>query len=137
MTIFICLDDADGLAFNHRRQSRDRVLCEHIAALSQKSVLRMNTSSFSLFSGINAPNICAEDDFMQHAQPDDFCFLECADPTPYLGLASCLTVFRWNRRYPADLHFSVPEGWKKVRETEFEGSSHPTITQEDYVKCEN
>ena len=126
MTIFICLDDADGLAFNHRRQSRDRVLCEHIAALSQKSVLRMNTSSFSLFSGINAPNICAEDDFMQHAQPDDFCFLECADPTPYLGLASCLTVFRWNRRYPADLHFSVPEG-----------SSHPTITQEDYVKCEN
>ena len=81
MTIFICLDDADGLAFNHRRQSRDRVLCEHIAALSQKGVLRMNTSSFPLFSGINAPNICAEDDFMQHAQPNDFCFLECADPT--------------------------------------------------------
>ena len=89
MTIFICLDDADGLAFNHRRQSRDRVLCEHIAALSQKGVLRMNTSSFPLCS------------------------------------------------YPADLHFSVPEGWKKVREIEFEGSSHPTITQEDYVKCEN
>ena len=98
MTIFICLDDADGLAFNHRRQSRDRILCEHIAALSQKGVLRMNTSSFSLFSGINALNICAEDDFMQHAQPDDFCFLECTDPTPYLGFASCLTVFRWNRR---------------------------------------
>ena len=35
------------------------------------------------------------------------------------------------------LYFSVPEGWKKVREIEFEGSSHPTITQEDYVKCEN
>ena len=51
MTIFICLDDADGLAFNHRRQSRDRVLCEHIAALSQKGVLRMNTSSFPLFPG--------------------------------------------------------------------------------------
>ena len=125
MTIFICLDDADGLAFNHRRQSRDRVLCEHIAALSQKGVLRMNASSFPLFSGINAPNICAEDDFMQHAQPN------------YLGFASHLTVFRWNRRYPADLHFSVPECWKKVREIEFEGSSHPTITQEDYVKCEN
>ena len=74
---------------------------------------------------------------MQHAQPNDFCFLECADPTPYLGFASHLTVFRWNRRYPADLHFSVPECWKKVREIEFEGSSHPTITQEDYVKCEN
>ena len=114
MTIFICLDDADGLAFNHRRQSRDRILYEHIA-----------------------PNICAEDNFMQHAQPNDFCFLECADPTPHLSFASHLTVFRWNRRYPADLHFSVPECWKKVRETEFEGSSHPTITQEDYVKCEN
>ena len=74
---------------------------------------------------------------MQHAQPDDFCFLECTDPTPYLGLASCLTVVRWNRRYPADLHISVPEGWKKVRETEFECSYHPTITQEDYVKCDN
>ena len=36
MTIFICLDDADGLAFNHRRQSRDRILCEpHRRALAK------------------------------------------------------------------------------------------------------
>ena len=137
MTIFICLDDADGLAFNHRRQSRDRVLCERIAALAQNDTLRMNTSSFSLFSGMNVPNICAEDDFAQHAQPGDFCFFECTDPTPYLGLATRLTVFRWNRRYPADLHFTVPADWQKVSEAEFEGSSHPTITQEDYVKCES
>ena len=101
MTIFICLDDADGLAFNHRRQSRDRVLCEHIAALSQKGVLRMNTSSFPLFSGINAPNICAEDEFMQHAQPNDFCFLECAvsrlclvpDSVPLEPALSCRPAF--------------------------------------------
>ena len=61
MTIFLCLDDADGLAFNRRRQSRDRVLCERIAALSKSGVLRMNTRTSSLFEGINAPNICAED----------------------------------------------------------------------------
>ena len=57
--------------------------------------------------------------------------------SPLLKKADRLTVFRWNRRYPADLHFSVPDGWRKTGENEFEGSSHPVITQEDYVKCEN
>lgn len=137
MTIFLCLDDADGLAFNHRRQSRDRVLCKRIAALSKGGVLRMNTRTSALFEGINAPNICAEDDFAAHLAPGDFAFAECIDPAPLLEKADRLTVFRWNRRYPADLHFSVPETWKKVSEAEFEGSSHPKITQEDYVKCEN
>lgn len=137
MTIFLCLDDADGLAFNRRRQSRDRVLCERIAVLSKSGVLRMNTRTSALFEGINAPNICAENDYAEKAAKGDFCFVECADPAPLLKKADRLTVFRWNRRYPADLHFSVPDGWRKAGENEFEGSSHPVITQEDYVKCEN
>ena len=55
MTIFLCLDDADGLAFNRRRQSRDRVLCERIAALSKSGVLRMNTRTSALFEGLKKP----------------------------------------------------------------------------------
>ena len=30
MKLILCVDDKGGLAFNHRRQSRDRVLNEHI-----------------------------------------------------------------------------------------------------------
>lgn len=72
MTIFLCLDDADGLAFNRRRQSRDRVLCERIAVLSKSGVLRMNTRTSALFDGINAPNICAEDDYAEKGREGRF-----------------------------------------------------------------
>ena len=30
MTLIVCIDDKNGLLFNHRRQSRDRVLIEDL-----------------------------------------------------------------------------------------------------------
>ena len=33
MIVIACLDDNGGMMFNHRRQSQDRVLRAHIAAL--------------------------------------------------------------------------------------------------------
>ena len=30
MRVIVCVDDNGGMLFNHRRQSRDRVLCERV-----------------------------------------------------------------------------------------------------------
>ena len=42
MIVIACLDDNGGMMFNHRRQSQDRVLRAHIAALVGGAMLWMN-----------------------------------------------------------------------------------------------
>ena len=39
MYIIICLDDNNGLAFNHRRQSQDRIVAEDIRKTVGKETL--------------------------------------------------------------------------------------------------
>ena len=33
MRVIVCVDDNGGMLFNHRRQSRDRVLCERVRVI--------------------------------------------------------------------------------------------------------
>ena len=42
MIVIACLDDNGGMMFNHRRQSQDRMLRAHIAALVGDARLWMN-----------------------------------------------------------------------------------------------
>lgn len=39
MKLIVCMDDKNGMAFNHRRQSRDRVLAERIMELTENAKL--------------------------------------------------------------------------------------------------
>ena len=34
MTVFICLDDKNGMLFNHRRQSRDKAVIEDMLSFA-------------------------------------------------------------------------------------------------------
>ncbi len=48
-----------------------------------------------------------------------------------------LVLYRWNRRYPADVYLDIrpePPGWRLVSREEFSGSSHPRITKEVYQR---
>ena len=46
MIVIACLDDNGGMMFNHRRQSQDRVLRAHIAALVGDAKLWMNHRTY-------------------------------------------------------------------------------------------
>ena len=37
MKLIVCMDDKNGMAFNHRRQSRDRVLAKRIMELTENA----------------------------------------------------------------------------------------------------
>lgn len=39
MRVIVCVDDNGGMLFNHRRQSRDRVLCERVLQMALMSVI--------------------------------------------------------------------------------------------------
>ena len=57
MKLILCVDDNGGMAFNHRRQSRDRVLNEHILALCGMHRLWITPYTAKLFGGDTAAQL--------------------------------------------------------------------------------
>ena len=53
MYIIICLDDNNGLAFNHRRQSQDRIVEEDISKTVGEKKLWITDYSRKLFQAVS------------------------------------------------------------------------------------
>ncbi len=128
MNILICLDDKNGLLFNNRRLSRDRVLNKEITEISKGKALWMNEYSSKLFE---KEKICVHEAFWEKAEKGDFCFFENNPTQSTIDKAEIIYVFLWNRHYPADIYFDYDlekEGFSLSETKEFAGSSHEKIT---------
>ena len=133
MIVIVCIDDNNGMMFNNRRQSQDAILREDILALARDGQLRMNAYSKKQFPGESPVRIQA--DFLEKAEPGDFCFVEDRDIGPYEDRIEKLILYRWNRKYPADTFFTLDlREWRLEESVEFAGSSHEKITREIYVR---
>ena len=137
MILMAAVDDGMGLMFNHRRQSRDRLLRQQILTLAAGSTLWMDGYSAAQFSGeLEGRSVRVDEDFLTRAPQGDFCFLEDRSPRPAAERIERLILFRWNRAYPADLHLDLDlSGWRLTETLDFPGSSHEKITQEVYVRA--
>lgn len=133
MRLIVCLDDRNGMSFNGRRQSSDKLLCAHIAEIVQGCKLWMSSYSAPLFSGIDA-DIHIGESFMQTDGEDDFCFVENVNISDLVHQCREVIVYRWNRHYPADAFFpeQMLSDMQMVNSEDFVGSSHERITQEVY-----
>ena len=132
MKLIVCTDDKNGMAFNHRRQSRDRVLAERIMELTENAKLYIAPYSQTLF---RADRVVVSPDYLTCAGQNDFCFAELENLNGYEDNVRELILFRWNRVYPADLYFPFHmENWSLIAREEFRGSSHEKITMEVYRK---
>lgn len=135
MILAFCIDDQGGLAFNHRRQSRDRALvADLLAAAGARPVFCLPYSA-----GLFDPGTVTVTDDPGAVSADGILFLENADPAAYLPQAEELLLYRWNRLYPADLTLRgkpVQWGYRLQDTTDFAGTSHEKITRERYVKKE-
>lgn len=69
--------------FNHRRQSQDRVLRAHIAALVGDARLWMNHYSAQQFDAESIQHLNVDDAFLQEAVDGDYCFVEDAALAPF------------------------------------------------------
>ena len=128
MIAAVCLDDRGGMRFNHRRQSRDRLLYDDLIRLC--GTIWVREASVPLFSA-HADRIRIAEDPLSAAGPGECCFVE-DDPLTDIPLEGMI-VYRWNRLYPADLFLTpapADRGMILISSTEFPGSSHERITRE-------
>lgn len=129
MTLYICLDDRNGLKFNKRRQSRDAALLEDIRNQLTGNLL-IEPFSEKLIQETEIPYVLppetAEDYFAEDIPSEEL-----------LNQTEKIVIYRWNRHYPSDVRWN-PDlsamGFSLVEATEFPGTSHKKITREVYKK---
>ena len=129
MTLYICLDDRNGMKFNNRRQSRDSAVLEDIRRLMTGNLL-IDSFSEKLIREAGIPYVLppetAEDFFVEDIPSDEI-----------LGKTSKLVIYRWNRHYPSDVRWEpdlAGMGFSLRETTEFAGTSHEKITREVYER---
>ena len=136
MVVIICVENRNGILFNHRRVSRDAAVLQRIAENSKKPVL-ISPFSATLFKDFSNVLICENP--LDEAKDGDICFIEDMDIVPYLDKISKIILYHWNRDYPADTFLPEIEkyGWKSDKIFEFQGKSHEKITEEEFIFCKS
>lgn len=134
MNVIVCIDDNFGMMFNHRRQSRDRVVIEDMIKNLSSKKIHMNSYSASLFLKYK-DYIEVDENFMDNPANDDFYFIENVALLDYKEQIDTIILYRWNRNYPDDFYFDLPlDEYDLIYKTEFVGYSHEKITKEIYKK---
>ena len=134
MILVLCLDETGGMAFNQRRQSRDRLLIADLAELARGSAIHLHPRSAMLFEDSEA-RVIPSPDFTKNAKEGEYCFLEFSAPAPLESKTEKLIIYRWNRRYQADLFFDIElKDWLIESASDFPGTSHEKITREVYIR---
>ena len=129
MTLYICLDDRNGLQFNRRRQSRDASVLEDIRSQLTGKLL-IDPFSEKLIRESEIPYVLPPE------EAADF-FAEAVPSEDILAKVMKLVIYRWNRLYPSDVRWE-PDlnamGFVLRETTEFPGTSHEKITREVYER---
>ncbi len=134
MKVIVTLDDKNGMMFNKRRQSRDIVLLKHMLDMVGEHKLFMNSYTAKQFLELPCDNIIVDENFLEVAGEEDFCFVEDQRLVAYREKISHIYIYKWNRLYPSDFKFEVDlTGWKGEVLVEFEGHSHDKITLEEWT----
>lgn len=137
MIVIVCVDDKYGVMYNHRRQSKDRVLQEHILNMVGSNKLWMNHYTKKQFvdTSLDSVNVIIDEDFLKKAGNGDYCFVEDKDISSYLDNIEKIILFKWNRIYPSDVFFKLDKNLWSLKESEdFAGHSHEKITKEIYER---
>lgn len=129
MTLYICLDDRNGLQFNRRRQSRDSAVLEDIRSQLTGDLL-VDPFSEKLMQQADIPHVLPPE------SAEDF-FAEDVPSEAILAQTQKIVLYRWNRHYPSDVRWEPnlsSMGFVLMETTEFPGTSHEKITREVYER---
>ena len=127
MHLILCLDERNGMAFNHRRQTRDRIQRDHLLGLVKDSNLFISEYTAKLLlKDRELDNVIVSNDYLDIASDNDYVFCETDDVTSYMSRVDRVFIYRWKRLYPSDLYFdeSLLEGYTLTHYESLSGSSH-------------
>ena len=138
MVVIQCVDNRNGILFNRRRQSQDRLLRARILSKLEGRRLWMNGYSFRQFQKDTSTGqvITVDAQFLSKAQAGEVCFVEGLPLRPLAG-AHRTTPFYLPPLEPGYSGGHLPgsgfgrPSWSLV--SQISGSSHPTITEEVYL----
>ncbi len=130
MIITACVDNSMGMIFNNRRLSQDRYVTDRLLKITQGKRLLISSFSKDLFEDTHAE---INDQLLKIANKDDYCFIENIIPDNFKDVDKIILFF-WNRDYPYDLSFELPDNFTEVLRQEFKGYSHDKITEVHYEK---
>ena len=135
MIAIVCVDENNGILFNKRRVSRDKVLIQWIIKRIGQKTIWMRAYSKELFEEYDNIEVC--DDYLDKASLGDYCFVEDGTISEYHDKLEAILLCNWNRTYPSDVKFTIAlqnGDWEKYRTEEFIGNSHDKITVEEWKK---
>ena len=133
MKLAFCIDDARGMLWGGRRQSRDRVLCARIAEHARACGLPLYVTPYTakLFDG---EDVC----LLNEPQPPRDAFYFAEDGALPLASADTVYLYHWGRHYPADRFFEedlAALGFVLRSSETFAGSSHDAVLEEIYQRA--
>lgn len=130
MICIICLDQMNGMIFNHRRQSQDRCVRKDILDMVGSDRLYMTAYSYKQFEE-KRKNIIVSENAFNEADRGEYCFIE--EQIFDESKIEKLIVYRWDKIYPRDYRFEFMH-WRLIDLSEFQGYSHEKIAKEVYIK---
>ena len=119
MILMACVDGRNGMAFNCRRQSRDRAVRADLLAEVGEACLWVSGATARQFPAEEQSRLCVDESFLEKAGPGEPCFVEDRSVAPFAGRVERVVLSL--------------EGWTLARREEFPGFSHEIITKEVYI----
>ena len=136
MTVIVCVDNSQGMLFNKRRQSKDKLLLEDIKRILGEKKIIISPFSEKLFKEYSF-SYKVEEFPLLNRDREDIVFVENLRLKEHIEDIDTLILYRWNRDYPADFYLDIDiknDGFKIKSRREFMGNSHDKITREDYTR---
>ena len=133
LTVAVTVDDKMGIAFNKRRQSRDKLLIEDLCK-NTEGVIYVTSYSAQLFEDFS-DRIKIVDDPISDCPEGGCCFLELTQISDHVNSISKLIIYRWNKVYPSDKKLGIDMNeydMRLISSYDFTGKSHDKITKEIY-----
>lgn len=133
LILIAILDENNGMMFHNRRQSQDRELRKKIFSRIGPSKLWVSPYTKKQFTG-ESPQIMVAEDPLLKAGDGEYCLVEDT-PIDLAAHIEWMLIYRWKRKYPADVRFPFPlEKWIQTEKTTFQGHSHSEIDEEVYCR---
>lgn len=134
MVIVACIDKLGNIALNTNGQINHLIFLVRLKMISNEALLYMSYNSYLQFGCY--PMIMIDDNFLDIAGEDSYCFVEDTDITPYIDRIDKIILYKWNKKFSSKLKFdnSILNKFNIVSQKSFYGDHFLKISEEVYEK---